>query len=320
MSFLDFARAHGVIIDRLIEDGRIHRCPTVNKERKRNGAYCWDGKRGWCHAWDQDGKTHYFNDPDAKPWTDEEKRDNDRRRRQQKRANELRHQRAAKDAAALLQRATWAEAAYMQYKGFKEKLPRHTKPEWKHGYAWVVDGDSIAKLWLEGFRPVIVGDVMFIPMYSLDGHIVGAQVIWRTPNPDRPGQLIHEKKMIPGTKAKGAISRLGNPNALTTWLCEGWATALSIKMALEQMRFTDAVVCAFSDSNLVHVAPQIPGQKFVFADNDKSGAGERAAKATGLPYCMSDIQGYDANDLHMDSKNGGIFAVQRLIQGARSIG
>jgi putative DNA primase/helicase len=34
------------------------------------------------------------------------------------------------------------------------------------------------------------------------------------------------------------------------------------------------------------------------ADNDKSGAGEKAAKETGLPWAMPSAVGMDANDLH----------------------
>jgi putative DNA primase/helicase len=293
--FHSFARAHGLLIDHVIADGRIHRCATEGHERKKNGAWMFDGRRGWVHCWDGEAVTHYFNDPDSKPWSEGEKRALAQQRLARYRREQERHARAATEARTMLQRATWEQAPYMLYKGFKERLPRHTKPEWRHGYMHVVDG------------------AMFIPMFSLAGDIVGAQLIRWLPDEQR-----HEKKMHPGTRAKGAVFRFGNDKAASTWLCEGFATALSIKMALEQMRFPDAVVCCFSDSNLVHVAPHIPGRKFVFADNDASGAGERAAKATGLAYCMSDIEGYDANDLHMDEKRGGLFAVQRLIQKARA--
>lgn len=292
MNFADFARAHGVIIDRLIEDGRIHRCPTVGHERRRNGAYLFESGRGWVHAWDGEGVTQYFNDPDSKPWTDAEKAALAERRRAQQRRDAWRHRKAAEEATALLRRASWAPAAYMAYKGFRDLLAKHVKPEWRHGYGWIVDG------------------AMIIPMRSLADEIVGAQLIRWIPDENR-----HEKKMLPGTRAKGAVHRIGNPKATTSWLVEGFATSLSVKMALDQMKFKDAVYCCFSDSNLVHVAPHIPGQKFVFADNDKSGAGERAAKATGLPYCMSETEGFDANDVHM---NNGIFAVCGLIQRARA--
>ena len=293
MQFVDFARANGVLVDRLIDDGRIHRCPTVGHERKKNGAYCYRDGRGWVHAWDSDGVTHYFNDPSSRPWSDAEKRAQQQDRIARMRQQEERHKRAAEEAAGLLARAEWAPAAYMAYKGFRDVLKRYVRPEWRHGYAHVVDG------------------AMLIPMYSLDGAIVGAQLIrWNAEG----GK--HEKKMLPGTKAKGAVFRFGDRRAAITWLCEGWATGLSIKLALEQMRFPDAVLVCFSDSNLVHVAPQIGGRRLVFADNDVSGAGEHAAQATELPYCMAPTVGDDANDLHQRS---GLFALGALMQVTRRL-
>ena len=65
------------------------------------------------------------------------------------------------------------------------------------------------------------------------------------------------------------------------------------------------VIC-FSASNLVQVADQIKGKKFVFADNDESKTGEKSALATGLPWTMADTVGWDANDLHLKDS---LFAV-----------
>jgi putative DNA primase/helicase len=75
---------------------------------------------------------------------------------------------------------------------------------------------------------------------------------------------------------------------------------------------TASVVVCFSASNLVQVADQLPGKRFVFADNDESKTGQTSAEATGLPWTMSDTVGYDANDLHMKD---GLFAVVSKIMG-----
>jgi putative DNA primase/helicase len=50
--FLDFARAHTLIVDHIVVDGRVHRVPTERKPRSRNGAYQFDGCTGWVQAWD----------------------------------------------------------------------------------------------------------------------------------------------------------------------------------------------------------------------------------------------------------------------------
>jgi putative DNA primase/helicase len=53
----------------------------------------------------------------------------------------------------------------------------------------------------------------------------------------------------------------------------------------------------------------------VFADNDESKTGEKAAEQTGLPWIMAGTVGWDANDLH---KAAGLFAVVKCIMAARS--
>lgn len=113
-----------------------------------------------------------------------------------------------------------------------------------------------------------------------------------------------------GMRAKGSILRLGNQRAKETFLCEGYATGLSIELALRRLRLNASVLVCFSDSNMAHVATKVTGSAFVVADNDVSLAGETAAKKTGLPYCVSDVLGEDANDLH---QRAGMVALCKLI-------
>ena len=77
MTFIDFARAHGVDIDpaRFYPSDKIRRCGTVDKPRSTNGAYFYDGRRGWVQNWSQGSNVVWFEDKDVKPWTDEEKRE-----------------------------------------------------------------------------------------------------------------------------------------------------------------------------------------------------------------------------------------------------
>lgn len=119
-----------------------------------------------------------------------------------------------------------------------------------------------------------------------------------------------EKKMAHGMRAKGAVLRLGNQRAKETFLVEGYATGLSVEMALRRLRLNASVLICFSDSNLAHVATQLTGAAFVIADNDVSLAGEKAAIKTGLPWGMSPVVGEDANDLH---QRAGLAALCKLI-------
>ena len=51
MSFEAHAQAHGLILRHAIPDGRWHRVPTIDKPRKRNGAYVYDGNTGSVRNW-----------------------------------------------------------------------------------------------------------------------------------------------------------------------------------------------------------------------------------------------------------------------------
>jgi putative DNA primase/helicase len=157
----------------------------------------------------------------------------------------------------------------------------------------------------------LVNDMtLVVPMRNLEtNHLQGVQTInWIVE------ERRWEKKMATGMRAKGAVLRLGSPRASEVFLCEGYATGLSIEMALRRLRLNASVLVCFSDSNMVHVASQIKTPAFVIADNDKSLAGERAAVKTGLPWRMSEVVGEDANDLH---QRAGLAALCKLILDVR---
>ena len=61
MTFIDFARSHGVEIDpsRLYPSDRIKRCGTVDKPKSTNGAYFYDGQRGWVFNWAGEAKVNW---------------------------------------------------------------------------------------------------------------------------------------------------------------------------------------------------------------------------------------------------------------------
>ncbi|MFB9242381.1 PriCT-2 domain-containing protein [Massilia antarctica] len=151
---------------------------------------------------------------------------------------------------------------------------------------------------------------LVVPMRCMETNALrGAQTIeWI------PGERRWDKKMAPGMRARGAVLRLGNQRAQETFLCEGYATGLSIELAARRMRLNACVLVCFSDSNMVHVAPMVTGRAFVIADNDASQAGEKAAIKTALPYRMSDVVGEDANDLH---QRAGLMALCSLLMAVR---
>lgn len=279
--FITFARAHGLEINpaKFYAGPKIKRCGTVDKPKSTNGAYFFDGGRGWVFNWAAEAKVQWWNDANAKPWTDADKAIWRAKRQAAQTSLEHGYQRASMRAQELLRNAKPAEHNYLHRKGFSAA----------QGF---VDADG----------------ALLIPMRDLFTNALnGLQVIrW-----DEEARKF-EKKMLPGMKAKGAIYRMGSKHAAETVLCEGYATGLSIVDAMRNVGLQAAVLVCFSANNIAHVASQIKGRRYVFADNDASGTGERIAKETGLPYCMSPEVGEDANDLHM---RAGLFAVaQKLME------
>lgn len=124
------------------------------------------------------------------------------------------------------------------------------------------------------------------------------------------------KKMLLGMRASESVFKIGRGSE--KWLVEGYATGLSVHAALSMMRISATVITCFSDSNLSKIAGLIQGRRFAFADNDASGAGEKAAVKAGIPYAIAPredgVKSVDANDFH---QSAGLFAVCRLIQEAR---
>jgi len=280
MSFIDFARAHGVEIDpsRFRSSERIQRCGTVAKPRSGNGAYFWDGQRGWVMDWSGEARVVWYEDPHAKPWTDEEKRAWAAKRASAEDDQERQYRRAAQRAEAVLKGAKLDHHPYLEYKGFPDE------------------------------KGLVMEDRLLIPMRNVKTNdLQGYQSIYWD------GKR-YEKKMLPGMRARGAVLTMGL-RGREAWLVEGYATGLSVRAALRSCGLSGAVVVCFSASNLVHVADQMPGHRFVFADNDESKTGEEAALKTGLPWTMADEVGQDANDLH---RKRGLFSVVRKIMDCRN--
>ena len=173
----------------------------------------------------------------------------------QRQANDAEEQRqkqgkeAASKAAWILDQCQFGRHDYLKAKGFPEE----------QGNVWAFNGQQL----------------LVIPMRS-DGHLVGVQLI------DQVGG----KKFLSGQRTSGAEFVFNNKGMHI--LVEGYATGLSLHHALRSTGSTASVVVCFSASNLVQVAPQIKGDRFVFADNDESKTGENSAVATGLPWTMAE--------------------------------
>ena len=290
MSFLAFADQHGLAIRELRDDGRIHRCPTSDKPRSDNGAYAFDGRRGWIQNWAEQSTVIWFDDPHAPKWNDAERAQWCQRQVDNARERAQRAAKAAQEAVNLL--------------GLAELVMPRAAQAWRPGRPAVEAIDAHPYLVRKGFPAepglVLDGDLLVAMNPVGDyGRLIGVQRI----KPDG------DKKFLAGQRAKGAVYRMGSGRAKETWLVEGYVTGLSVRDALRRLyRSADIVVC-FSAGNLSHVA-SIGVGTHIMADNDESKAGEHAAIQTGLPYTMPATVGMDANDVHCA---GGIEAVIELV-------
>jgi putative DNA primase/helicase len=125
--------------------------------------------------------------------------------------------------------------------------------------------------------------LLVIPMRVGDG-LVGCQLI------DSDGN----KRFLSGQRTKGASFCFDNKGPV--FLCEGFATALSLRRVLKNARRRYTIHVCFSASNIVEVAKQF-SECFIVADHDPMGI--RMAKKTKQPYWISPIEGEDFNDFEL---------------------
>jgi len=72
MDFIRFAASHGIEIERLYPADGIRRCPTTTHPHKKNGAYFFDGRRGFVWNWETGGGVQWWNDPNSRGWSEQE--------------------------------------------------------------------------------------------------------------------------------------------------------------------------------------------------------------------------------------------------------
>jgi len=144
------------------------------------------------------------------------------------------------------------------------------------------------------WRPDIETNLLCIPM-RINGVLSSVQMI------DKTGA---KKFLTDGITARAEFLL---DNHGTDFFVEGWATGWSLKLCLQALKLPYRIHICFSAHNLKRLAHS----GFVVADNDASHVGENAAKETGLPYLMSDVEGEDWNDL---CRRSGLFKASQTLR------
>lgn len=252
--FLSFASDHGLIINNLTA-GRITRCPTRSRPRKKNGAYLYEVEWGWCQDWAQ-----YI-----KPviWLSGAIKDHHEAKRRIKESvaryyqdQEILNENAAKKAQWILSQCELNLHPYLARKGFPEMC----------GNIWV-KGDS---------------RLLVIPMYK-DKLVVGCQLI------DKDGN----KKFLKGQASQNSYFQIGNGKL--TFFVEGYASGLSLQKVLEACKVNYKILVTFSAGNLLRLAKRIDGIVIADNDASKTGekaAIESGRKWWMPPVIGTDINDY----------------------------
>lgn len=257
LSFENFAEQHGLIIDHLVYD-RWTRVPTVDRPNKKNGVYIWDGKTGAVRNWAVHEKPIAYISkkefvPDPKYYERKKKAEENKKQK---------NNWAIKVAKDLLDNSIKKPHPYMVKKGFGDfKVPVFTAGSI---YPELAKYDGCMVL------PMRIGD-----------KLVGCQTI----SPDG------DKKFLYGQITKDAELVIDNKGRHI--LCEGYATAMSVRRALQTLKKRYTIHVCFSASNIIQIASQY-NNCIIVADNDPVGI--KTAKKTGKPFWISPLDGEDFND------------------------
>ena len=278
MNFETFAEQHGLIIDNIQHD-RWVRVPTKDKPNSKNGAYIWDGSMGAVQNWAIHEKPISFLSkkefvPD--PQFYEKKRIAEAKRKQK-------NNWAIKTAKELLDNSIKKIHPYMAKKGFDD----FKVPVFSAGIIF----PELAKY----------DGCMILPM-RIGDKLVGCQTI----TPDG------EKKFLYGQVTKDAELIIDNKGRHI--LCEGYATAMSIRRALQAVKKKYTIHVCFSASNILEISKKHP-YCMIVADHDPVGI--RTVKKTGKPFWISPLDGEDFNDFEL--RVGAIEAGKSLIAIGQSV-
>lgn len=282
--------------------GRWKRTDTLGKNGKGDASIMiFDDQRGglaW--NWQTQVKVPFRVEGDVAPVSLAERQEAQRRAEARRRREREQGEEAAKTARLIVQGASQIKHPYLTAKGFPDELGLvHDKPQREFPGGWL--GEAMAKAMPEGDGPWLI-----VPG-RVGKTITTVQFI---------GTDGAKKNLLRG-RMDGASHRIAT--GAETWICEGIATALTVRAALRLLGRSATVLCAFSASNAASIASATQGAVMA-TDNDKPietfgglGTGEFYARKSGRTWAMPPEAG-DWNDY---STRHGLRAVAMLLREVR---
>lgn len=261
-TFIEFAQAHGILINEIPPIGIWKRYHTEDHPKSWNGVVNYNETFGTVINWGTMSE-HAV-------WRGQEAGVIDQAARRQFVANAKKEQEALRIAGAakaewIISQCKMEPHEYLASKGFPSES----------GLVWANKG---AKL-------------LVIPM-RINKKITSAQII----------NFEGGKKFLSGGTTKLATHVIDNRGV--NLVCEGYATALSVRRALTAFKMAYTIHVCFSASNALAVSQTLKRGVFI-ADNDKPDrtgrrAGQSVAEASGWPVWIAPDEGVDANDFERE--------------------
>lgn len=292
--------AIGIAVPRNVVPGKWVNSPVIGKSAANTSGrvLVFDDRRGGiAYNWATGQKAHFgINGADAQPVSAASRRDVEAKQRREREENEQ----AAGIARHIVRTAKPAKHPYLTAKGFPEELGL------VHEFPQVAFPDNRLGEAMKRAMPEGEGPWLIVPGRIGKG-ITTVQFI---------GTDGAKKNLLRG-RIGGAAHRIAT--GAETWVCEGIATALTIRAALRLLGRSATVLSAFSASNVASIVSALDGAVMA-TDNDKPieafggmGTGEFYARKSGRTWAMPPEAG-DWNDHHQAS---GLRAVAMLLREVR---
>lgn len=259
-----------------IREGRVNRCGTIDKPKKKNGWFRVYEDSVSYGTWDDTIPNGYFWTKEITPLTPEEKQEYAKKRAER----EIKQR-----EVELLERIERLDSINKAYALTKQNKTHHAYLERKQM--------TFRQDYTFDFQQRLV-----IPVLNVQNHLVGYQYI-----NDNGDKLFKTGSILKGGLYPFKPYHCTIADLDLIFMCEGVATADAIYQSMDEMfdSVNYGVIACFSAGNVKNIIADIHqycGRKSIIGIADNDDAGIKAYDKTGVKYFVCGLQkGEDANDI-----------------------